>query len=176
MVLHAGYCPRSTASVGRWQPLSVPGTRDIVGNVGKRWNDPDYLSELAQADGAPELIKFWRSPVFKEKFYNVPAFMLPRLSAMAAEVPDADLGHRIYYERAHALLAVEGVARRTDFAAIQLTNSPSETEKRLGGVIGQAFHLGCTLADVAFAAGLPPDQIVAIGKRTIRRTAWLQGL
>jgi hypothetical protein len=39
---------------------------------------------------------------------------------------------------------------------------------------GQAFHQGCQLADVALAAGLSNDQVVAIGKRTIRRTGWLK--
>lgn len=34
-------------------------------------------------------------------------------------------------------------------------------------------HQGCSLADIALATRLPPDQVVAIGKRTIRRTKWL---
>ena len=142
--------------------------------MGKRWNDPDYLSELTQTEGSPRLIKFWRSPVFREKFHNVPAVMLPRLSEMATEVPATDLGRRVYYERAHALLAVEGASRQADVAALQVADSPSDTEKRLGRVIAQAFHQGCTLADVAMAARLPADQIVAIGKRTIRGTSWLE--
>jgi hypothetical protein len=145
----------------------------MVGIVGKRWNDPEYLSELAQAEGSPRLIKFWRSPVFREKFRNVPAVLLARLSEMASEVPVTDLGRRMYYERVHALLAVEAVATRADVATI-LSDSPSDAEKRLGRVIGQAFHQGCTLADVAMAARLPADQVVAIGKRTIRGTGWLQ--
>lgn len=131
---------------------------------------------LAQAEGAPELIRFWRSPVFREKLYNVPAFMLPRLSEMATEVPDTHLGRRIYYERVHALLAVEGTARLTDLAALQPDGPPSDAEKHLGSVFGQAFHQGLSLADVVLAAQLPADQIVAIGKRTIRRTNWLKRL
>jgi hypothetical protein len=43
-------------------------------------------------------------------------------------------------------------------------------------VIGQAFHQGWPLADVAFAARIPADLIVAIGKRTIRRKGWLTRL
>jgi len=50
---------------------------------------------------------------------------------------------------------------------------PAEAERELGFAFGQAFHKGCSLADVALATGLPPDQVVAIGKRTIRRTEWL---
>jgi len=37
-----------------------------------------------------------------------------------------------------------------------------------------AFHQGWSLADVAFAAGIPADQIIAIGQRTIRREGWLE--
>jgi hypothetical protein len=152
----------------------MPGAGDMVGIVGKRWNNPEYLSKLTQTEGSPRLIKFWRSPVFREKFRNVPAVLLPRLSEMASEVPVTDLGRRMYYERVHALLAVEAVATRADVATLQLADSPSDAERRLGRVIGQAFHQGCTLADVAMAARLPADQVVAIGKRTIRGTGWLQ--
>ncbi len=91
--------------------------------MGKRWNDPDYLSELLAAEDAHERVKFWRSPVFGEKFQNVPAFL--------------------------------------------------RAERDLGRVLGQAFHQGCALADAALATGLPPDRLVAIGKRTIRGTKWL---
>ncbi len=141
--------------------------------MGKRWNNPDYLAELLEAEGAPELVKFWRSPVFGEKFYDVPAFLLPRLGEMATEVPDTHLGHRIYYERVHCLLALAGTARLTDPASFQLTEPPTDAERRLGSVLGQAFHQGCSLADVALATGLPSERVVAIGKRTIRRTKWL---
>ena len=34
----------------------------MVSVMGKRWNKPDYLIELLEAEDAPELIKFWRSP------------------------------------------------------------------------------------------------------------------
>ena len=43
-------------------------------------------------------------------------------------------------------------------------------QRRLGFCIGQAFHQGCSLPDVALATGLAADQVIAIGKRTIRRT------
>jgi hypothetical protein len=58
----------------------------------------------------------------------------------------------------------------------RLDEPPSDAERRFGAVLGQAFHQGCSLADVAFAATLPADQIIAIGKRTIRRTKWLERL
>ena len=144
--------------------------------MGQRWNNPDYLAELAKADDAPELIKFWRAPVFREKFYNIPVFLLPRLSQLATEVPSTDLGRRIYYERAHALLAVADVARSTKPAAFDLDEPPSATEREFGFVLGQAFHEGCSLADVSFAARLPSELVVTIGKRTIRRTEWLKRL
>jgi hypothetical protein len=85
----------------------------MVGIVREAANrDSDYLSESTEQSGSAELIKFWRSPVFREKFHNVPAVLLPRLSEMATEVPVTDLGRRIYYERVHALLAVGAVARQ----------------------------------------------------------------
>jgi hypothetical protein len=74
--------------------------------MGKRWNNPDFLTELTETEGASGLIKFWRSPVFAEKFENVPVFLLPRLTKMAAEVADAPNGRRIYYERVHCLLVL----------------------------------------------------------------------
>ena len=141
--------------------------------MGKRWANPGYLAELAEAEDAPEVIKLWRTPVFREKLHDVPAFLLSRLSEMAAEVPNTQLGHRIYYERIHCLLALASVAKRTDPASFQLTEPPTDAERHLGSVLGQAFHQGCTLADIALATRLPPDRVVAIGKRTIRRTKWL---
>jgi hypothetical protein len=145
--------------------------------MGKRWANPDYLAELAEAGAVPELIKFWRSPVFREKFYDVPAFLLPRLAEMAtevaAEVRDPHTGRRIYYERACCLIGLAYVSRRTDPASFRLDEPPANAERALGRVLGQAFHQGCSLADIALAAGLPPDRVVAIGKRTIRRTKWL---
>ena len=67
------------------QQVLVAGGK--VGVMGKRWNNPDFLAELAEAGGTPELVKFWRSPVFGEKFSDVPAFLLPRFTEMAAEGP-----------------------------------------------------------------------------------------
>ncbi len=141
--------------------------------MGKRRDNPDYLSGLLEAEDAPELVKFWRSPVFREKFHNVPAFLLPRLAEMATEVPDTHTGRCIYYERVHCLIVLAYVARRTDPASYRLDEPPADAERGLGRVLGQAFHQGCSLADIALATGLPPDRVVAIGKRTIRRTKWL---
>ena len=45
--------------------LVAGGKVDVMG---KRWNNPDFLAELAEAGGTPELVKFWRSPVFRAKF------------------------------------------------------------------------------------------------------------
>jgi hypothetical protein len=123
-----------------------------------------------------DLLSQWRDPVWNERYQQVPARLVPRLTEMATEVADMAVGHRIYYERVHALLAVAGIARRADFVAIQFADPPSDAEKLIGSVFGQAFHEGCSLADVAFAAGVRADQVVAIGKRTIRRTSWLERL
>jgi hypothetical protein len=141
--------------------------------MGKRWTSPGDLPERAAAEGTPELVKFWRTPVFREKLRDVPAFLLPRLAEMESEVPDTHLGHRIYYERVHCLIVLAYIARRTDPASFRLTEPPANAERDLGGALGQAFHQGCSLADIALATGLPADRVVAIGRRTIGRTKWL---
>jgi hypothetical protein len=157
--------------------MLVPVAGDMVGVMGKRWNQPDYLAELLGAEDTPAVIKFWRSPVFRERFYNVPAFLLPRLAEMAsevaAEVPDPHTGLRIYYKRVSCLIVLASVARSTDPASFRLDEPPANAERDLGRALGQAFHQGCSLADIALATRLPPDRVVAIGKRTIRRTKWL---
>jgi hypothetical protein len=123
-----------------------------------------------------DVLDQWRDPVWNERYRRVPARLVPRLTELATEVEKISSGHRIYYERVHALLAVEGIAGLTDPAAVQISGPPSDVEKRLGSVFGRAFHQGLSLADVALAAGLPADQVVAIGKRTIHGTNWLKRL
>ena len=100
--------------------------------------DPD--GEEASTNGdehhyatSAELIPVWRLPIFGDKIHRPPAFLVPRLTAMANELPGTDLDRRIY-----------------------------------------ALHQGCALGDVAFAARLPPEHIIAVGKRTIRGTRWLE--
>lgn len=150
-----------------------------------------------------ELLEQWRDPVFRNPHWNVPASLAARLTEMADEllagesvaqaianatIPDAPddilvtpLRHamlprslRVYYERMHSLLAVAALAGSTELPTIRPEVPPSDAEKRVDSVIGQAFHQGCSLADVALAAGLPEDQVLAIGKRTIKRTGWLK--
>jgi len=150
------------------------GLGDNVNSVGKRWNSSDYVSELVETEDGPDLIEFWRSPVFRLKFYNVPTFLLPRLSEMAEEHPTTDFGRTAYYERVHCLLVLASISKGTDPASFSLKEPPTDAERELGLALGQAFHKGCKLADVALVTRLPPDQVVAIGKRTIRRTEWLK--
>ena len=119
------------------------------------------------------MIGFWRLPVFGHKLRDVPAFLVPPLSTMAAQLADTPLGYRISYERASTLLVLASVARETDPAMFALDEPASSAERRLGFVTGQAFHQGWPLADVAFAAGIPADHVIAIGQRTIRRKRWL---
>jgi hypothetical protein len=114
----------------------------------------------------------WRDPVFDERYEQIPNALASRLTAMADEIS----GRHIYYERMHALLAVAGITKITDVTAFDLDSAPSDAERQFGAVLGQAFHQGCQLPDVALAAGLAPDRVVAIGKRTIRRTNWLKRL
>jgi hypothetical protein len=67
-------------------------------------------------------------------------------------------------------LVVEGAELVLDFGFGPAADSD------LGTMLGQAFHEGCSLGDVTLAAKLPPDLVIAIGKRTIRRTKWLRRL
>ena len=78
-----------------------------------------------------------------------------------------------YNERLRALLAVAAVASTIDLANY---DPPSETKSHVGFVLGQAIQEGCSLADIALAAGLRPEQVVAIGNRTIPGTTWLKRL
>ena len=119
-----------------------------------------------------DMIERWRDPVFDETYQQVPAPLAARLTEMAEEIQ----ARHIYYERLNVLLAVASVATMTDRSTFQPDEPPSDNEKQLGFVIGQAFHQGCKLADVALATELPPDRVVEIGKRTIRRTNWLKHL
>jgi hypothetical protein len=103
----------------------------------------------------------WTDPFFGHTS-EVPARLAPRLSEMYEQTTAEGTGRDIYHERMHALLAVAGQDRAS--------------EADLGRVLGQAFHEGCSLADVALAAGLPPDEVVEIGKQTIRGQGWRKRL
>ena len=133
----------------------------------------------------------WRDPVFDAPFQDVPSPLAARLTEMAEEITASEAmpihadtnrfaelprGLRIYYERLHVLLAVADLATNTGAAAFNLNEPPSDAELHFGSVLGQAFHQGCSLADVALAAQLPGDQLVTIGRRTIRGTKWLRKL
>ena len=119
-----------------------------------------------------DLLEQWSDPVFNERYTQVPLALATRLTEMADEI----VGRHIYYERMHVLLALAGIARTTDPATFPADGPPSDAEQQFGAMLGQAFHQGCPLADVALAADLPPERVVAIGKRTIRRTGWLKRL
>ena len=141
----------------------------------------DTDSEAANTRGdqhhcaaSTELIPVWRLPIFGDKIHRTPAFLVPRLTEMANELPGTDLDRRIYYERVYALLAIASTTRGKNRAGFNLDEPPSDAERRFGAVLGQAFHQGCSLDDVAFAAGLSPEHIIAVGKRAIRGTSWLK--
>ena len=82
----------------------------------------DAPSEASSTDrdqqedsGAAELIPLWRLPIFGDRIPQVPAFLVPRLTEMANELPNTGLDRRIYYERVHALLAVASGTFKKDF-------------------------------------------------------------
>ena len=81
------------------------------------------------------MTRFWRSPIFREKFHNVPAFLLPRLTKIASEVPSSHLGRRMYYERVHCLITLASTERRTNPASFLLTEPPANAERDLGAVL-----------------------------------------
>jgi hypothetical protein len=145
-----------------------PERQRPVGDTGRhepRHADAIVDAELEDPDPLAEAVANARLPDAPEDFGVTPL----RIGALPTSV-------RVFYERMHALLAVQAIARSTKPATFVLENPPSDAEKRFGSALGQAFHEGCSLADVALAAALPEDRIVAIGARTIRRRAWLDHL
>ena len=142
-----------------------------------------------------DVLAEWRDPIFDEKFEQVPAALAARLAEIAAELTAGEdvaealdqwrqgrhfallpSGMRIDYERLFSLLTLAALAGCTDAASFDHHEPPSEAETSLGRAIAQSFHQGCSLAEVALASRLDPTQVIAIGKRTIRRTKWLDRL
>ena len=78
-----------------------------------------------------------------------------------------------FNERLQALVAVAGVAQTTDLANY---DPPADTKSHVDFVLGQAFHQSCSLPDVAIAAELPAEHVLAIAKRTIPGTPWFEPL
>jgi hypothetical protein len=152
-----------------------------------------------------ELLDEWRDPVFDDPHWHVPTSLAARLTEMAAELtagvnvseaieaartPGAradrpvkqlrigslPTGMRMFYDRMGSLLVLASIARSVDAATFAAEDPPSDAQQHFGSVIGQAFHEGCSLADVALATGLSEEEVVVIGKRTIKRRKWLQRL
>jgi hypothetical protein len=148
------------------------------------------------------MLECWRDPVFSNPYQHVSARLAARLTEMAEELmadPDvarvsADGGiprargnvpvfpQRVgglptsliaYNERVQALVGVAATARDTDLANY---DPPADTKPYVGFVLGRAFSEGCSLADVAIAADLSVEDVIAVAKRTIPGTAWLDRL
>jgi hypothetical protein len=137
---------------------------------------PGGLRGREAADVGLEILSVWQTPVVDVKIRFVPGFLLPRLAEMAAEVPDSSLGRKIYSRRAQCLAVLASIARRTDVAAFGLAEPPSPAEQNLGRALSNAFYQECSLLDIMLASGLSAEQVVAIGKRAIRRRKWLRKL
>lgn len=147
-----------------------------------------------------DMLDRWRDPVFNNPYEHVPPRLAARLTEMAEEttadenVAQASADGRIrratgnvpvfpqrtsglpssllvYNQRIQALVAVAAVATATDLADY---DQPADTKSHVGAVLAHAFHQGCSLADIALAAGLRPEQVITIAKRTIPGTSWLQ--
>jgi hypothetical protein len=144
----------------------------------------------------------WRDPVFNNPYEHITPRLAARMTEIAEEimadktVAQALADGRIpratgnapvfpqhfsglptslvaYNEQLRALAAVASIAHTTDLANY---TPPPDTKSHVGFVLGQAFHQGCTLADVALATGLPAEQVIAIAKRTIPGATWLDQL
>lgn len=117
----------------------------------------------------------WREPVFGQEVGAVPAALRARLTNLASDI-GTDLSRGVYYERMSVLVALAHLARREDPKSFDLQGPPTEEERQLGQLLGQAWHEGCSLEDTVAAANAPSEVLVAIGRRTIRRTGWLRRL
>ncbi len=144
----------------------------------------------------------WRDPVFNNPYEHVPPRLVARLTEMAEDImADENVAQAladgripratgnvpmfpqpisglpaslvVYNERLRALVAVAAIAESTDLANY---DPPADTKSHVGFVLGQAFHQSCSLADVAIAAQLPAEHLIAIAKRTIPGTSWLEPL
>ena len=145
-------------------------------NMLLRWHDPifnnpyEHLSErlatrltemaeetMAGEDVAQALAEgnvpraSGKMPVFPQRFNGLPGSLL------------------VYNERLQALVAVAAVAKTTDLANYE---PAADTKSHVGFVLGRAAGSGCSLADIAIAAGVAPEQVTAIAKRTIPGTSW----
>ena len=116
--------------------------------------DETVAQALALADGRiPRATG--NAPVFPQRFSHLPDRLV------------------VYNERLRALAAVATIADTTDLANY---DPPADTKSHVGFVLGQAFGQGCSLGDIALAAGLPAEQVIAIAKRTIPGAPWLDEL
>ena len=129
-----------------------------------------------EAATGPEVLSVWQTPVSNVQIWHVPVFLLPRLAEMATEVPGTSLGRKIYSRRAQCLAVLARSAQRTDLAAFRLAEPPSPAERHLGVALSHALNQECPLAHIMLASRLSAEQVVAIGKRTIRRRKWLRKL
>jgi hypothetical protein len=126
-------------------------------------------------DVQPVAEAVWRDPICGQRL-RVSEPLRDRLLEMADDVEHGRLRKKIYYERLSVLAALFAVARSRPPASFDLGSLPTVDELRLGSLLGQTFHQGCSLRDVEIATQAPRDLIVAIGKRTIKRTKWLERL
>lgn len=133
----------------------------------------DGLAGRVDAGGPADLFPFWRTPVFKTDLRQVPACSLPPTGDDCRRDPGHRSGPPHLLRAGHCLLVLAHVARESSPGAFQFTEPPTDAERHLGAVLGQAFHQGCSLTGIALATGIPADRVVAIGKRTIRRSKWL---
>jgi hypothetical protein len=80
----------------------------MVSVMGKRWNKPDYLVELLDAEDAPELIKFWRSA--RRRHIQAQRGVVSGRRSAAAPKSRADLACGGSHENAWVIVPAEAAA------------------------------------------------------------------
>ena len=89
--------------------------------------NPDFHAELAKAGGAKELVKFWRSPVFSEKFSDVPAFLLPRFTGWSGSRVIAPGGEIVAFHQCPIRTSVPAGSRPTGSIKVSYSRLSSST-------------------------------------------------
>jgi hypothetical protein len=149
-----------------------------------------------------DVLERWRDPVFNNPYEHVTPQLAERLTEMSEDTMADEnvaqaLAHGlipratgnvpvfpqrvrglpaslvVYNERVGALARIASAAKTTDLANY---NPPTDAKSHVGFVLGHAFHQGCSLEDVAIAAQVPAEQVIAIAQRTIPGTSWLERL
>jgi hypothetical protein len=116
----------------------------------------------------------WTEPAIDVTFDDVTPVLRERLDALSRAHAAGRLPKHRLYEQVHALWVVERVVAEADPNGFDLDAPPGPAERRFGMALAQAMHEGLSLDDIGAVAGTDRERLIAVGKRTIRRTGWLK--